>query len=115
MPFCPKCRSEYKEGMRICPECDVELVEELPEEEVEFVKWRVVRKLPNAMVGNMLKSLLESEGIRAEIRSLTIPWLDGVRSSWSEESWGELLVPEEQFEQAKEIVDEYMSHVGEGE
>lgn len=31
--FCPLCRYEYKEGIKICADCKVELVPELPEEE----------------------------------------------------------------------------------
>ncbi len=30
MPWCPKCRNEYVEGKKHCPDCDVDLVEELP-------------------------------------------------------------------------------------
>ena len=30
MPFCPKCKYEYREGFTLCPDCDVELVPELP-------------------------------------------------------------------------------------
>ncbi|MCJ7507531.1 MAG: DUF2007 domain-containing protein [candidate division Zixibacteria bacterium] len=33
MPFCPKCKYEYKPGIEICPDCDEKLVESLPEEE----------------------------------------------------------------------------------
>ena len=32
MPFCPKCRYEYVQGIEKCPDCDVELVWELPSE-----------------------------------------------------------------------------------
>lgn len=32
MPWCPKCRNEYVEGMTVCAECGVDLVDELPEE-----------------------------------------------------------------------------------
>lgn len=32
MPWCPKCRLEYREGFEKCSECDVDLVEELTEE-----------------------------------------------------------------------------------
>lgn len=30
MPFCPECRYEYRAGIRRCPDCDAELVAELP-------------------------------------------------------------------------------------
>src|SRR5579862_8692351 len=28
--ICPKCRAEYREGFRVCGDCDVELVDSLP-------------------------------------------------------------------------------------
>jgi hypothetical protein len=31
MPFCPSCRCEYLEGITECPDCQVALVERLPE------------------------------------------------------------------------------------
>ncbi len=35
MPWCPKCRNEYVAGRTHCPDCDVDLVEELPTEPEE--------------------------------------------------------------------------------
>lgn len=32
MPWCPKCRNEYREGFESCSDCGGALVEELPEE-----------------------------------------------------------------------------------
>ncbi len=32
MPWCPKCKNEYREGFRVCADCGCELVETLPEE-----------------------------------------------------------------------------------
>jgi hypothetical protein len=29
--FCPRCKSEYRPGFSHCPDCDVDLVESLPE------------------------------------------------------------------------------------
>ncbi|MCC8140589.1 MAG: hypothetical protein LIO67_09910 [Lachnospiraceae bacterium] len=35
MPWCPVCKSEYVEGKTHCPDCDVDLVDELPPEQPE--------------------------------------------------------------------------------
>lgn len=35
MPWCPVCKNEYVEGKTHCPDCDVDLVDELPEEAEE--------------------------------------------------------------------------------
>ncbi len=33
MPWCPKCKSEYRDGFTVCADCGSELVDELPPEE----------------------------------------------------------------------------------
>ena len=38
MPWCPVCKNEYVEGRTHCPDCDVDLVDELVEEEPELAK-----------------------------------------------------------------------------
>lgn len=35
MPWCPVCKNEYIEGKTHCPDCDVDLVEELEEEKTD--------------------------------------------------------------------------------
>lgn len=32
MPFCPECKYEYRPEIRTCPDCHVDLVDELPED-----------------------------------------------------------------------------------
>jgi hypothetical protein len=32
MPFCPSCKYEYIVGIKTCPDCDIDLVDELPDE-----------------------------------------------------------------------------------
>ncbi len=36
MPWCPKCKNEYKEGISVCVDCNCELVEEEPIATAEF-------------------------------------------------------------------------------
>ncbi len=60
--FCPKCKSEYEAGIKVCPDCDVELVSELKEEDfVEFVKVFESAD-PNLTV--IIKSVLDDAGIK---------------------------------------------------
>ena len=49
MPWCPKCRYEYKEGYTVCADCGVELVEELPE----------VNENDNEDSGNIIQEFME--------------------------------------------------------
>ncbi|MGN1160187.1 MAG: hypothetical protein ACI4SE_08300 [Lachnospiraceae bacterium] len=37
MPWCPVCKNEYKEGIKICAECKVKLVKELPSENEVYI------------------------------------------------------------------------------
>lgn len=63
--FCPKCRTEYREGFHICADCDVGLVEEIPPvQEPEFVDYKEVLGTYNPGDVAFLKSLLESKGIQ---------------------------------------------------
>ena len=38
MGWCPKCRNEYVEGIAVCPDCNIDLTDELPAEENEMEK-----------------------------------------------------------------------------
>jgi len=37
MPWCPKCKNEYRAGITVCPDCKETLVEELTEDMEDFV------------------------------------------------------------------------------
>lgn len=41
MPWCPKCKCEYEEGVMRCADCDVELVDSVE----EIVDWRILVKV----------------------------------------------------------------------
>ena len=107
MPFCPECGSEYTSDVSICVDCQVELVpERLPADTVEYVDWEVVQEIPNEFVGNLIKGVLEGEGIDAVVRPYEISALAGIRL---ESEWGEVLVHADQVQQAQTIVQDYLA------
>jgi hypothetical protein len=64
--FCPKCRYEYIQGVYKCPECEVDLVDQLPEksgksaDEPDLVKIYKPDK-PGELP--LVKTIFEQEGI----------------------------------------------------
>ncbi len=73
MPFCPSCRTEYRDGFTRCSECEVELVEALPAQDSsgippDRVQLVELASFPNASEAEMIQELLESNGIGTVIR-----------------------------------------------
>ena len=60
--FCPKCKSEYGEGIQKCPECDVDLVKELTEE--DFVNFVKVFESSDPNLTVIIKSILDDADIK---------------------------------------------------
>ena len=47
MPWCPICKNEYREGIKLCAECQVELVEHLEEEKEQNAALEEQNKILN--------------------------------------------------------------------
>jgi hypothetical protein len=62
--FCPKCRSQYREGLTHCVDCNVPLVDHLPQRE-DVPSLIRLRSYSNDGQLFLAKSLLESAGIDA--------------------------------------------------
>nr|BAL59678.1 hypothetical protein HGMM_OP4C314 [Candidatus Acetothermum autotrophicum] len=69
MPFCPQCRYEYQAGLRRCPDCDIELVDELsPEAQLPPSGPLVTVYIAQDMLeANVVKTFLEEAQIEAFI------------------------------------------------
>lgn len=97
--FCPVCRSEYRQGFTICSDCDVELVHELPSEQVEeFIEYEEVLNTFNPADIAFIKSILDSEEItyyfHGEHFNYVRPLVEPAR----------LMVKKDQVETAKELL-----------
>ena len=97
--FCLECKSEFIEGITICPECNVKLIDELPPEpKPEFVDYKEILATYNPADIVFLKSLLDSEGIhcffKGEHFMYVRPLADPVR----------LMVRTDQVEMALELL-----------
>ncbi len=97
--FCPKCRTEYREGFTVCADCDSDLVDELPpEEKPEFIDYVEVMGTYNPADVALIKSILDAENItyyfNAEHFMYVRPLAETVR----------LMVKREEAEKAKDIL-----------
>ena len=111
MKYCPKCRSEYREGYGICSDCGSPLVDRLAQSIPEAHpggELVPVLDLPDSIMGQALGSLLEDNGITCTVRSEQIPMYDGV-AMMLQPRWGRLMVLEGDRVRAEEIIQGYLS------
>jgi uncharacterized Zn finger protein (UPF0148 family) len=111
MPYCPKCGFEYQPGVEKCPDCDVPLVDKLPEEESpENVEYVPIRTLPSRLYAEMVQEALKKEGIPSFVKSddiaITFPSY-GTTSAVPVALW----VPKDKVERSQEIADQMLDHI----
>ena len=63
MPFCPKCKYEYEEGVTSCPDCGSALVARLVSGTEDDVDSVILLETTDALKAQFLAEALDQEGI----------------------------------------------------
>ena len=74
MPFCPRCKCEYNEGIDTCADCDERLVAQLPVETVDpsdDIDWVPLARLTSPQYAEMVREVLEAKSIPVTVLSST--------------------------------------------
>lgn len=83
MPFCPVCKYEYVQGVDKCPDCDAELVWELPPETPKPEDlWSneeavTVFTAKDSVEAEIVRGILESAGIPCYVNPGVTKWARG--------------------------------------
>ena len=101
--ICPKCKCEYIEGIKVCADCEVDLVEEALDNGEKFMEYEYVELVTVAATNQyflipIAKSLLDSSGIRYFVRGESIYNIPVLTGSF------EIQVPVKDVEIAKQLL-----------
>lgn len=112
MPFCTRCNTEYEVEASSCPTCSE--TSDIPSEVTEYGDWAVVESVPNELVGNILQSVLEEEGIPVYLRCHDVPYYGGVKGNAGNSEWGDVLVPANLQQRAQAYLKAYLESLQDG-
>lgn len=103
--FCPKCKYEYKEGILVCPDCDIELVEKLPEIKVLNFDTIELCEVEDEFEAYLIISLLEENNIECFLRENFLPH---TRVTLGEKrKYATIIINREKLEDAKIIIENF--------
>lgn len=110
MPFCPKCKYEYKEDIKECPDCGARLVDKLPDDSPQGIHYVPFRSLPSRLYAEMLQEALKREGIPSIIKGDDVGIMLGSYSTTSPVTVS-IWVREGDMKRCEEIADQMLDHI----
>lgn len=69
---------------------------------------KAVYRAPDELMANSVRDLFEQNGIPAAVHSFQVPAYDGI-ARMMRPHWGEVLVEETDFEQARELLEGFLA------
>jgi len=117
MKYCHSCRYEFHDEVDECPDCGIPLREDPPApEKYKEVEWVMLRQLPNPIYAEMIKEVLDNEGIPNYLSFDFMSSAFILRGASLVGESGKLFVPKEFREEALELVNPLIDEEpGEGE
>ena len=113
MPWCPNCRTEYREGFDTCADCQVALVDEPPDQPtLDFGEPVLLLTVYDKIEADMLLAMLREQKIPAFVKSPGIGGYMEIIMGIVTFQGAKIYVPQGLLEQAREIVE--MLHPPEG-
>jgi hypothetical protein len=121
VPYCPECHDEFQDWVKVCPDCNVALVEKLPplpkreklppppkrkKQDEPLVRIAIA---PNEMIANMWSGILKEHGINCLLKS------DDFRAAMYSLPYNqqcEIHVLASRVEKAKEIIAPFLDEKG---
>ncbi len=109
MKYCTECECEFFDEIDICPECDIALITESKwqelmshKKEIATAVFHTVKVAENQFEADVIKDILENEGVSVLIRSYMDTAYNGI--FLPQKGWGTVNVPEKDVEKAREII-----------
>jgi hypothetical protein len=107
--FCPSCRSEYRDRIRVCAECGAELVPSLPDEQDADSDLVAVFTTADSSLLPIVKSVLDAAGIPYLVQgdeTLGLFPLGRFGVGVSKRTLGAIVrVPQSRLEEARELLE----------
>ena len=108
MGFCPNCEAEYREGIKMCPDCDLDLVAELTAEtrlhDTSPGEPVALQSFKSSAEAEMVHEMLDRNGIRSFVEGGGFAIIPG---SFSQEVV--VMVDERDLSRAVEIYEAYFN------
>ncbi len=113
MPFCPVCRVRYSVSIKQCTDCECDLVQDPPEDDVpdEEGDWVLLYSTSNRVHAEFLKETLDDSNINCVIRSAGSFFEHGLGYVAKDWMGYRVYVLEEDYEEGSAIKDQTVGNV----
>ena len=107
--YCPKCRTQYVDDVKECFDCNVPLVDNLPEETpIEKIKWVALPPVKGDIYADMVEEVLNKRNIPHFTKS---DWFTTAYSLSGANYLGArsvIFVPEQYLEEGRQLIEELL-------